>query len=149
MKSLLSENMAVYALQLPDSLAAAPHVLDPVEVCRFTRGQLLLALGEAQAGATVDVIVQHAGAVGGGYTTFFTATQLTQAGGDDEAVYYLDLDLLNPNLKPWLRVTVTVGTDAVEGMVMLLLTNPRTEPVTQPDIVELAGTWATGILVPA
>lgn len=145
-RAILSEREAVEVLLLPQTLTVAAHTVTNILVKGYTRAQLKLALGNAGAGATVDVVVSHATASGGSYATLFTATQLTQAGGDDEKVYTLDIDLLNPNIRIYLQVVVTVGTDTVPGYMELVLSGAREEAVTQPDVDALAGAWASGII---
>ncbi|MBN2392102.1 MAG: hypothetical protein JXR84_15350 [Anaerolineae bacterium] len=145
-RALLSEHNAVDALLLPQTLTVAAHTATDISVKGYTRAMLKLALGAAASGATIDVVVSHATAAGGTYATLFTATQLTEAGGDDEKVHYLDIDLLNPNIRNYLKVVVTVGTDTVLGYLEIELSGAREEAVTQPDMEALAGTWATGII---
>lgn len=144
-KSVLSEQIKIVPLIKPVSLSVAAHASSVVEWRKFTKAMLLLELGAGAAGSTVDVLVQHADTSGGALSTLFTATQILQA--NDETTYYLDIDLLNPNVKPFGKITVTVGTDVIVGAVHLLLGGALKEPVTQPSgIDDLAGTWATGII---
>jgi hypothetical protein len=141
-----SEFVRIESLVKPDALAAGATTASDIDISQFERGLLILDLGVAGGTSTVDLVVQHADAAGGSYATIFTATQMAVA--DDETLYYLDLDLTNPNIKRYLQVTLTIGTAAADAAVSLLLTTARTEPVSQPaDVSALTGTWAAGILV--
>jgi len=146
-RAMGSEILKVVNVELPDVLTAEAHTSSAIDTQMATGGLLLVDLGVAEAGATVDVVVQHCATSDGSYATLFTATQLTQAGDDDEMIYYLDIDLQNPNINRYLKVVATVGTDVVDGAVLLILFGYRREAVTQPDdVAALAGSWATGIV---
>lgn len=143
----MSERVKTDVLLAPQSLSAAAHTATDIDVRGFTRALLKLALGAGATGSTIDVVVSHATAAGGTYATLFTATQLTEAGGDDDKNHYLDIDLLNPNIRNFLKVVVTVGTDVCLGYLEIELSGARDEPVTQAtECEEMAGTWATGII---
>lgn len=142
-----SEKLKIVPLIDPDILTAAAHSVADIDVRRFARAILLLQLGVITATCTVDTIVRHSDTAGGTYATIFTATQLLVA--DDSQIHYLDINLLNPNIKGFLTVTVTVAADVGDGAAILILDQARSEPVPQPaDVQEMAGTWATGIFPP-
>lgn len=147
-RAVLSERIKTDVLLAPQSLSVAAHTATNISVKGFTRALLKLALGVGAAGSTIDVVVSHATASGGSYATIFTATQLTQASGDGSQNWYLDIDLLNPNIRTYLQVVVTVGTDVWLGYLEIELSGAREEVVTQAtECVAMAGTWATGIVV--
>ena len=146
-RAMGSEILKVVNVELPDVLTAEAHTSSAIDTQMAVGGLLLVDLGVAEAGATVDVVVQHCATSDGSYATLFTATQLTQAGDDDEMIYYLDIDFQNPNINRYLKVVTTVGTDVTDGAVLLILFGHRREAVSQPDdVAALAGSWATGIV---
>jgi len=143
-RSDFSEVEKIVNVELPDVLTAGAHESSEIDATGFTRGCLLVYLGVLEATTTVTVTVTHASASGGSFATLYTATALDV--DDDEKVYYLDIDLMNPNINPYLKVTLTVANDVCDGGALMLLGGARREAVTQPDDTsELSGSWASGI----
>jgi len=140
----LSEIAKIINVELPDVLTAAAHESSEINTTTFCSGLLLVTLGVLEAATTVDVVVSHCATSGGSFATLFTATQMDV--DDDETVYYLDIDLMNPNINPYLKVTITVGNDVCDGAAVMLLSHARRSAVTQPSGTSaLAGSWASGI----
>jgi len=140
----LSEIVKFVNVELPDILTAAAHESAEINTIGFNSAELLVQLGVLEETTTVDVVVSHCATSGGSFATLFTATQVALAG--DETVYYLDIDLMNPNINPYLQVTITVGNDVCDGAALMLLGHARREAVTQPSGTSaLAGDWASGI----
>jgi hypothetical protein len=141
-----SEILKVVNVELPDVLTAAAHESSEINTTGFARGLLLLHLGVLEATTTVIVTVTHASESGGSFATLYTATALDV--DDDEKIYYLDLDLLNPNINPYLKVTITVANDVCDAGAMMILFGANREAVSQPSATsELSGSWASGIVV--
>lgn len=144
-RSEFSEVEKIVNVELPDILTAAAHESSEIDTTGFTRACLLVHLGVLEETTTVTVTVSHASASGGSFATLYTATALDV--DDDEKIYYLDIDLLNPNINRYLKVTLTVANDVCDGGALMLLSGARREAVSQPDdVAELAGSWATGIV---
>lgn len=143
-----SESIKVIDVLRPDAHTAGANSLADVDLSKFTRALFLLNLGVLEATTTITPLIQHADAAGGSYETIWTGDAIAVAA--DEQIHYLDLNLTNPNIKRYLKITLTGANDAADMSATLLLMGARVEPVSQDDDVDaLSGTWATGIAAPS
>lgn len=141
----ISEGLFVKQLIQPGTAAVSTITVTDLELREYARAQFVLNLGLVTATGTVDLVVSHADEAGGTYSAIFTATQLAQA--DQTNIYYLDVNLRNPNLKPFYKVEVTVGTDTADLALTLLANSPRNAAVTQDaKTLDMEGTWTAGLL---
>ena len=129
------------AIEYADAQAPGAHASAYVNVRDYHRLFLLINVGDMQAGATLDAVLQQATTTAGAGvkaiadkagTGFKAITQLTQAGGDGDDLVCIELqteELDVTNLFDCVRFVITVAGAAVEYSAVLFGIISRHKPV--------------------
>lgn len=137
--SLPTERFAVVGQIVPASKAATTHATAAAPVSKFRRFCAIIQTGAYASGATLDAKLQRCTDASGTSPTDITGaaiTQFTQAGTDTDKIAIINYDTQGEegNAKNFIRLLVTVGTDAVLASALLLGVDPMQAPASNDDI---------------
>lgn len=138
-----SERMCPLANLHADSCAAGNHDTSYVSLQSYHRAAFLIDVGDMGSNATLDAAVYQATDTSGTSAKAVTGksiTQLTQAGGDGDAILCIELQTEELDVDggfDCVMLRVTVGTAAVEFSAWVLGIDPRYKPTSTSNWEEI------------
>ena len=129
-----SECTCPLAALYSDSFAAGNHDTSYVSLQSYHRAVILINVGDLGTNATLDAALYQATDTSGTSAKAITGksiTQLTQAGGDGDGLYCIELqteELDVDNAFDCIMLRTTVGTAACEYSAWVFGIDPRYEP---------------------
>jgi len=129
-----SECTCPLAAQFADSFAAGNHDTSYVSLQSYHRAVALINVGDMATNATLDALLYQATDTSGTSAKVISGksiTQLTQAGGDGDALYCIEVQTEELDVDgsfDCIMLRVTVGTAAVEFGAWVFGLEPRYKP---------------------
>lgn len=138
--ALASEQAAVVGIIDPDAYAANTYKTGAIDMSKWEEVMFVAQVGDMGSSATVDIdIYEYTDASDGGANKLTTksATQLTQAGADDNKQVVINVRREDLNIDGglrYLKAWAIIGTQAVDFGLVAIGMVPRNAPASDNDL---------------